>query len=113
MVPTSWLANVKFEAERDTAGIMPSPVKLITCGLPAALSLIVSVAVLSPVNVGLKVRPTVQVLAGAIVAPEQASVTFVKSPASVPPSMALLMVKVADPALVKIRSRAALVVPTI
>src|SRR5438094_551825 len=46
--------------ERVTAEVVPVPLRLTVCGLPAALSVIVSVALRVPVAVGVKVTLTVQ-----------------------------------------------------
>lgn len=44
VVPTTWLANVKLVAVKDTTGAgtaAPVPERVIACGLPAALSTMV------------------------------------------------------------------------
>ena len=63
VVPTCWLAKVRLALDRETAGaatLLPLPVRLTVCGLPAALSVIVTLAVLVPVAVGVNVTLIVQ-----------------------------------------------------
>jgi hypothetical protein len=53
-----WLANVRLELERFTAGAeapAPVPLRLMDCGLPEALSVMVTDAKREPAAVGLKV----------------------------------------------------------
>lgn len=58
-----WLAKVRLELERLTAGAVafaPVPVRVIVCGEPAALSAMVTEAVRVPVAVGVNVTLMVQ-----------------------------------------------------
>ena len=61
--PTVWLANVSEVGETLTLGVpaaAPVPVRLTVCGLPAALSVMVTAAVRVPVAVGVNVTLMVQ-----------------------------------------------------
>jgi hypothetical protein len=63
VVPTAWLVKVRLVADKLTAGALaavPVPVRLIVCGLPDALSVMVTVPVRVPVAVGLKVTLILQ-----------------------------------------------------
>ena len=58
-----WLANVRLELERFTAGAeapAPVPLRLMDCGLPEALSVMVTDAKREPAAVGVKVTLMVQ-----------------------------------------------------
>jgi hypothetical protein len=60
---TCWLANVKFDDDRLTVGAgtaVPAPLSVIVCGLPAALSVMVTAAARAPVAVGMNVTLIVQ-----------------------------------------------------
>ena len=72
VVPTAWLAKLRPETLKLTAGAMavaPVPVKATACGEPAALSLIVIVPVRVPVAVGVNVTLIAQPDPAARVAP--------------------------------------------
>jgi hypothetical protein len=56
------LAKVKLVAESVTLGDVPVPDNAIVCGLPAALSVIVTAPVLVPVTVGLNVTLMAQLV---------------------------------------------------
>src|SRR2546427_1397287 len=62
IVPSGWLANVRLTGDRFTAGpvSMALPVRLIFCGLSAALSAMVIVPVRRPGIVGVKATLMVQ-----------------------------------------------------
>jgi hypothetical protein len=61
VVPTFWLLNVRLVTERlAVADAVPVPVRLTVCGLPAALSEMLTNAVRVPVAVGLNVTLIVQ-----------------------------------------------------
>ena len=61
VVPTNWLENARLVADKLTPGaVTPVPVRLMRCGLPDALSVIVTVPVRVPVVVGLNVTLIVQ-----------------------------------------------------
>src|SRR5204863_3127826 len=65
-----FLPTLRFPKESDvgdrlTAGAVPVPVRLTVCGLPAALSVTLTAALLAPVVVGVNVTLTVQLPLGA------------------------------------------------
>jgi hypothetical protein len=63
VVFTVWLANVRLEPDKLTVGaatVVPVPLSVKECGLPAALSVMVTAAVRVPVTVGLNVTLIVQ-----------------------------------------------------
>ena len=73
VVPTVWLTKVSEVGERLAAGVLeatPDPVRLAVCGLPVALSVTETVAVLVPVAVGLNVTLIVQLPAAATELPQ-------------------------------------------
>jgi hypothetical protein len=90
----------------------PVPVNATACGLPLALSVKLNEALRLPVADGVKVTLTVQVLFGVTVAPVQVSALLAKSPAFVPPTAAVEMVRFAVPLLVTVTVCAAPVVLT-
>src|SRR5437016_4379530 len=63
VVPTSWEANVRLAGVRVAAGAagVPVPLSATVCGLPAASSLMLTVAFRPPWSVGVKVTEIVQV----------------------------------------------------
>src|SRR5436309_1012407 len=50
-----WLPNARELGERVTAEVVPVPLRLTVCGLPAALSVTLTAALLAPVVVGVNV----------------------------------------------------------
>jgi hypothetical protein len=60
VVPTTWDAKETLVGVRVTAGWVPVPLSATECGLPAALSVTVTEAVLLPVAEGVKVTEIVQ-----------------------------------------------------
>src|SRR5215216_5451786 len=70
VVPTRWLPKARLVGAKVTAGAgaTPVPVSASVCGVPGALSLIVTLAVRLPAAVGEKVTEIVQLAPGAIVA---------------------------------------------
>jgi len=70
----TWLANVRVEADKLTTGAgaaLPVPLRVKECGLPAALSVMVTAAVRVPATVGVKVTLIVQLpLLAATVVPQ-------------------------------------------
>ena len=54
------VAKVRVAGDRDTVGRIPVPLRVIVCGLPAALSVIDTEADRAPVAVGVNVTLTVQ-----------------------------------------------------
>jgi hypothetical protein len=114
VVPMSWVPNARLVGLRVTAGAVPVPVRATVCGLPLALSVIEREAVSLPLMVGLKVTEMVQLVPAAIVAelpPFRHESVSAKSPALVPVSPMLLMLRSALPLFVKVTVWAALVVP--
>ena len=77
--------------ESVSRGKVPVPVKATNCGEPAALSVIVRLAMRGPVAVGLNVTVTAQVDDGATLLPTQVLV-LVKSPLLAPPILTALTV---------------------
>jgi hypothetical protein len=75
-----------------------------------ALSVKLSEALRFPVADGVNITLTVQVWLGVTVAPVQVSALLAKSPAFVPPIVAVEMVRLAVPVLVTVSAWAALVV---
>ncbi len=74
VVPTAWLPKLRLVDDRLTAGaelvLVPLPDRPTDCGLPLALSVIVTAAVSVPVAVGVKVTLMVQLAPAARVAVE-------------------------------------------
>ena len=68
VVPTVWLP--KFMLPGDKLTMVPVPVKLTVCGLPAALSVIVSVALTVPLATGVKETEIVQLAPAATLDPQ-------------------------------------------
>jgi len=60
VVPTFWLLNVRLVGETLIVTVAPVPVRLTICGLPAALSEMLTNAVRVPVAVGVNVTLIVQ-----------------------------------------------------
>ena len=58
------LTKVGTEGGVVSTALTPLPVKFSVCGLPAALSVMVKLPVLTPVAVGVKITLTVQLEAG-------------------------------------------------
>ena len=113
-VPISSVPNASEVAERPTAGVVdvtPVPLSGIEWGLPVALSVMTSDALLAPVAVGLKVAVRVQFAPAANVLPHVAN-AHPKSALLVPLRTALLKVIVEAPELLSVMVCAALVVPT-
>ena len=89
------------------------PLRASDCGLPLALSVMVTLALRLPVAVGVKVTLIVQFAPAAKVLELLGQVLVcAKSPLLVPLRPMLLMVKAAVPLLVSVTVCAALVVPT-
>jgi hypothetical protein len=90
---------------------MPVPLRLTVCGLPAALSVIDTLAVSLLVVDGVKVTLMVQLLPAARVLGLTGQVlVWAKSPEFVPVRLMLLIVKAAVPLLVRVTVLALLVV---
>src|SRR5438045_6388246 len=69
--PTVWLPKAREDVLRLRVGATPAPVKLTVWGLPAALSVMVSVPVLVPEAEGIKVTLGAQFAPGFRVWPAQ------------------------------------------
>ena len=93
-------------------GLLPSPLRLTDCGLPAALSVKVRVALRPPLAVGVKVTPTEHVPPDATGTPEQVSLLIAKSLGFAPPIVTVETVRFAVPLLVTVSACAALGAPT-
>ena len=89
-----------------TAGagaLAPLPLRATVCGLPLALSVMLTLALRVPVAVGVKVTLMVQVLPAARVLGLLGQVlVWAKSPAFVPASPMLLMVRSAVPLFLRV-----------
>ena len=109
-VAVSPALTVLEDGEAATEKSMLIPDSPAVCGLPAALSVIVSVALRVPEAVGAKLTGMVQ-LAPALTLAPQLSAPLTKSPAFAPPMVMLLMVSVPVPGFVSVTFCAALVVP--
>ena len=105
-MPTFWLLNVSEVGESAATGAVPVPDSEMLCGLPAALSVIVTAPVRDPVTVGLNVTLTEQFPPAATLAPQL--FVWAKSPLAA----MLEMVRAALPVLVSVTAWAVLVVPT-
>jgi hypothetical protein len=113
VVPSVWLPKIRLVAVRLTALPLPVPVRITVCGLPAALSVMVTVAVRVPGAVGVNVTVIVQaLLAGTELGERGHVVVSPKSPALVPVSAKVLMLKLTFPVFVRVTAWGALVVLT-
>src|SRR5438445_2015154 len=103
-VLTRWVPKVRLVGAKVTAGAMPVPARDTDCGLSAASSVMVTVAVRALAAVGGKVRLTTQLAPAASVAPLMQVVpeASAKSPALAPPSTAVAMLRGAVPLLVRV-----------
>jgi hypothetical protein len=70
VVPTLWLLKVRLVAVTPAMGALPVPVRLTVCGLPVALSVMVTEATRDPGTVGVKVTLIVQLLPAATGVPQ-------------------------------------------
>ncbi len=105
VVPTVRLLNVTFAGDSVTA-CTPVPLRLTVCGLLLALSVMVTAPVAAPVVVGENVTEIVHFL------PAFSALPHVFVSAKFPLTAMLVMVRVAEPELVRITFFAALVVFT-
>ena len=97
-------------AERLTEEPVPVPVRVMVCGLPLALSVMLTEAVRVPAAAGVNVTLIVQLLFAATELPQV--LVWLKSLAFVPVSEMLVMLKLAFPVFIRTTACAALVVPT-
>lgn len=106
VLPTLTLPKLRLVGLSVTAGAVgfcPVPLKAMACGLLAALSAMLTLAVREPVADGVNVTLMVQVPPGASVAgPIGQVLVWAKSPGFVPPGAMLLMVSAAVPLLVRV-----------
>src|SRR5207302_9688674 len=105
VVPTRCLPKALLVAESvAVGGVTPVPVSDTDCGLPAASSVMVSVAVRALAAVGVKVRLRTQLAPAASVTPLTQVVpeARAKSPALAPPRTAVAMLRGAVPLLVRV-----------
>src|SRR3989475_6603247 len=105
VVPTRCLPKALLVAESvAVGGVTPVPVSGTDCGLPAASSVMVTVAVRALAAVGVKGRLRTQLAPAASVAPLTQVVleASAKSPALAPPSTAVAMLRGAVPLLVRV-----------
>jgi len=111
-VPTSCAAKVRLLGEGVAFGpeMSPVPLKLIVCGLPAALSVMVTEAVRGPLWDGLKVTVMVQLAPSGRPVPQV--LVWLKSVAFVPVTAMLLMVNAGPLGLESVTWFGAVVVPT-
>jgi hypothetical protein len=108
VVPTVWLPNTRLVAVMPAIGLLPVPARLTVCGLPPALSAMLTEAVRFPMPPGVNATLIVQ-LAFAATEPGHVLVTA-KSPGSVPVAPILVIAKAPFPLLVSVTVWAALVV---
>ena len=106
------MLNVRLLGETlaTAPAVTPVPVKLTICGLALALSVKLSEALKLPIEDGVNVTLTVQVLLGVTVAPVQLSALMAKSLTFVPLIVTDEMVRLAVPVLVTVSGWAGLVV---
>lgn len=100
VVPCIWFPKLSVVADKLAAGAVPVPVRLTVCGLPAALSVTVRLALREPTAVGVKVTLIVQCAPAAKEGPQ--SVVLVKSSASVPVMSMLEIVNPVGAPLVRV-----------
>src|SRR5438094_714804 len=113
VVFTCWFPNETEVGERLTPGVVPAPLKLAVCGLPAALSATLRVPLRAPAAVGVNVTLMVQVPLTARVDGLNGHVlVWPKSPLLVPVTLMLAIVSAELPLLVRVSAWAALVVFT-
>src|SRR3989442_800853 len=100
-VLTRWVPKVRLVGAKVTAGAMPVPARDTDCGLSAASSVMVTVAVRALAAVGGKVRLRTQLAPAASVAPVMQVVpeASANTPTLVPPSTAVAMLRGAVPLL--------------
>lgn len=110
VVPTFWLTKVRAEAVSAATGALPVPVRVMACGLPEALSVMLTDAERLPEAVGVKVTLIEQLPPAATGLPQV--LLSAKSPEFAPVTPTVLMFSVVLPLLLTVTIWAALVVPT-
>jgi len=114
VVPRVWLLKIRLVAVRLTAGALPVPARFTVCGLNVALSVMATAAVRVPEAPGVKVTLIAQVPPAATERGERGQLLVsTKSPALVPATAKLVMLKGVFPSLVRMTAWAVLVVPTV
>jgi hypothetical protein len=99
-VATAWLPKERLVGETLTAGVVPVPERLTVCGLPVALSEMLTAAVRAPVAAGVKVTLIEQLPLAATELPQV--LVWAKSPALVPASAKPVIFKAALPVLLRV-----------
>jgi hypothetical protein len=99
IVKTTWSGKVRLLGENITAGNTPAPVSGSDCGLPGALSAMLTAAVFVPVIEGVKVTLMLQLPPAGTDVPQV--FVSVKLPRLVPVTLMDVMVSVPLPVLVK------------
>jgi len=100
VLPTFCVVKVRLEGERLTWPERPVPVRPTECGLPGALSVIVTAAVSAPINEGASVTLIVQLPPPATELPQV--LVWEKSPLFAPVTEMLVMAKLTLPVLVRV-----------
>ena len=95
------MPKARLVGERLTAAAVPLPERLTVCGLPLALSVMLTEAVRLPLAAGVKVTVMVQLALAATELPQV--LVWAKSLALVPVSARLVMLKAALPVLLRVR----------
>jgi hypothetical protein len=112
LVPTFWLPNVS-EPGVSLGSAVPVPVKLTVCGLPAALSVMLTLPLRVPMAVGRNVTLRLQLPFTARVAGLKGQLCVsLKSPAFAPPTTRLVILKGALPPFVSVTPCAGLLLFT-
>jgi phage tail protein X len=99
----------KLKLVGESFAVVPTPLSVTFCGLPAALSVMLNAAVRVPDAVGLNLTLIVQLAPAANEVPQV--VVWEKSPAFVPVIAIVVIVKLAVPVFFRVAVVAALVVP--
>lgn len=100
--------KVRLEAVKLTTGPMPVPPRVTICGLPAALSVMVTEALRLPTALGVNVTETTQLPPAATELPQV--LFWEKSPLFAPVTAILVMDKLKLPVLVRVTDCDTLVV---
>ena len=110
VLPTAWLPKARLVGERLTTAAVPVPERLTLCGLPRALSVMLSEAVRLPLAEGVNVTLIVQWAPAASDLPQV--LVSAKLLPLVPVRARLVMLKAALPVFLRVTVCAVLVVPT-
>jgi hypothetical protein len=111
VVPGSMIGLLGITARPGVAGVMPLPLRARICGLLEASSVNCNLARRSPVPLGVKVTPTVQVALTTIGAAVQVLDAIPKSVGLVPVTVTLLICNGAPPLFVTVIEIGAVEVP--